>query len=388
MNIKEIILHCYRELRKSGYRGYDPYDCLNSSLTRILPGKYLKIASTQFLVYSPVNLRSLLGIKKGINPKSMGLILSSLSMLKRLEDSEIDRETSSDDIKVARWIMENHIKSYSGPCWGYHFPWQDLDKYIPRNQPSIVVSSFIGHSLLDHYEIHRDESIGPFVRGICDFIVKDLNIYRDGNGICFSYSPFDRNVVHNANLLGASFLLRYSEMFSDNRYLDSAVEAYEFTLSYQNPDGSWFYSMDTNGKGGGRKQFDFHQGFVIDSLLLYHRFNDEKRVEKAISRGAEFYRRSFRNDEVSYFRYPRKWPVDIHNQAQGIITFSKLSSMNGKFKRTHDRILKWTLDNMLLKNGDFIHQKWPMISNRIQYSRWNRSWMLNALSHSLIMKDA
>ena len=55
------------------YAGYDPYDALSSPLIRLISSKSknLRIVFTQFLRRCPVNLRPLLGIKKGHNPKDI-----------------------------------------------------------------------------------------------------------------------------------------------------------------------------------------------------------------------------------------------------------------------------------------------------------------------------
>ena len=49
------------------WRGYDPYDGLNSPLARILPGKKARQAWTQLHRRSPINLRPLVGIKPTLN---------------------------------------------------------------------------------------------------------------------------------------------------------------------------------------------------------------------------------------------------------------------------------------------------------------------------------
>ena len=95
----------------------------------------------------------------------------------------------------------------------------------------------------------------------------------------------------------------------------------------------------------------------------------------------EFYRNEqFLPDGRCKWRYPRVWPIDIHNQAQGIITFSKLRDIRADYLPFANTIAKWTIDVMKDESGYFYYQKWPFMMNKIQFIRWGQAWMLLALS--------
>jgi UDP-N-acetylglucosamine 2-epimerase len=57
-------------IEAAGFKGYDPYDALNSPVLRFLSfrRKFLRIAFIQLLKRLPVNLRPLLLVKKDYNP--------------------------------------------------------------------------------------------------------------------------------------------------------------------------------------------------------------------------------------------------------------------------------------------------------------------------------
>ncbi|MGA1822557.1 MAG: hypothetical protein ACMUIG_08515 [Thermoplasmatota archaeon] len=381
----EIVLNdLFRYIKSEDFKGYDPYDCLNSRLIDSISSRLVKIAFTQLLVYSPLNPRGILGISKQHNPKGLALILQSLVRLK-LKGFKLEGMEGSID-KLYDLLMGYANHDYSGLCWGYNFPWQDYSKYIPRFQPSIVVSSFAGHSLLDYHRLNPGRDIEKDVTSICQFILKDLNRYQDNDGFCFSYSPFDNTMTHNANMLGASLLLRTGRTFQRDYLIEAAVKAYDFSVKKQNPDGSWYYSYQPN-NGNSRyigNQIDYHQGFIIDTLLI---LNDEVRgsdLMSIIEKAVLFYEKQFNQDGRSYFRYPRKWPTDVHSQAQGIITFSKLSRFSDYYLIKAGKILDWTKGNMLSKDGHFHYHKWPMMKNRISYIRWGQAWMLSAITEFLI----
>ena len=106
-------------------------------------------------------------------------------------------------------------------------------------------------------------------------------------------------------------------------------------------------------------------------------------VKESIRKGGEYYLRFFNEDGLSYWRYPNFWPVDIHNQAQGIITTGKLSLIWPEYFETHDKILNITISKMQSQRGFFYRRLYPRFKDKIQYMRWSQAWMLLALSNSL-----
>lgn len=376
--IKNSIFSLLEFISNKGLEGFDPYDALNSPLFRGLKSKWLRIAATVFFRLSPVNLRKLCLIKKGINPKAMGLLLSAYSSLYQAGILSSWENAES----IYNWLFENYSKGYSGYCWGYNFPWQSRHRLMDSGIPTIVNTSFIGHGILDHYNITKKKEALDTARSACNYILKDLNIHETDHGICFSYSPIEKNIVHNANVLGASFLARVYSYTHEDELLDYAKKSFAFTLHHQHENGLWSYSISPV-TGKERFQTDWHQGFILDSLIWFLKSavpSDDK-YRKALDAGAEFYKTQFTDKGACYWRYPRKWPFDIHNQAQGIITFSKLEEFFPGSIRKAERIAYWTLENLWdKKRGSFFYEKWPFITNKIPYFRWGQAWMLHALA--------
>jgi len=83
---------------------------------------------------------------------------------------------------------------------------------------------------------------------------------------------------------------------------------------------------------------------------------------------------------LSKWIYPKEYPIEIHNQSQGIITFSKMNKFIDGCLDFATVIAKWTIKNMQDKEGYFYYQKYPLIINKIPYMRWNQAWMLLALT--------
>lgn len=372
-----------RYVRDNNFSGYDPYDALNSEKLLGINNKFLRILFTQIFVYSPLNFRDFLDVTPEKNPKAIGLFLSSYCKLYKnglIKRKDFDEVTS----KLINYLLKSSSKGYSGYCWGFNFNWQDVNRYTKKWTPTIVVTSYVGNSFLDLYEITKDEKYLKIANSICDFILKDLNITKTAKGICFSYTPIDGQMVHNANCLGAAFLSRTYSITKEEKLLNYSLKAMDFSMSHQNTNGSWAYSINPVTYKT-RNQIDFHQGFILDSLIDFIKYSREKnnKYEQSLLKGSKFYiRQQFYNCGRSKWRLPLRFPVDIHHQAQGIITLSKLHNLfkEDEYLNFAKKIAKWTIKNMKDEQGYFYYQKWPFLTNKIPYIRWNQAWMMLSLA--------
>jgi hypothetical protein len=368
-------------IEKEGYAGYDPYDALNSPLLVRMRSKWMRVAATVFFRLSPVNLRKAFGVEKGVNPKAMGLLLSAYANLRRKGWAVPPVKEEA----IFGWLKENRSPGWSGACWGYNFPWQDRVRLLDKGVPTIVNTAFIGHGLLDYYETGGNREALEMARSACEFILKDLPVHETDQGICFSYTPVKKNIVHNASVLGASLLGRVYAHTREDRLLEQAERSFAFTLHHQHENGLWAYNAYLE-SGAERFQTDWHQGFILDSLMWFIRAVNpaDEKYRRALLAGAEFYRTQFTEEGACFWRLPRRWPADIHNQAQGIITFAKLEEFVPGSRAMAGRVARWTLDHLWdRKSGRFYYQKWPLFTNKITYLRWSQAWTLLALSFFL-----
>jgi rhamnogalacturonyl hydrolase YesR len=191
--------------------------------------------------------------------------------------------------------------------------------------------------------------------------------------------------VHNANCLGAALLARVFSLNQNKKLIDYSKNAFDFTISCQNDNGSWAYKLDPR-TGKIRKQVDFHQGFVVETLcdFIKHSGKNDSRYEESMLKGASFYKnKQFLTNGQAKWRLPQRYPVDIHHIAQGIITFTKVfeQTKSEKFHNFSEKIFKWAIQKMLDENGYFYYQKWPFLLNKIEYFRWNQAWMFYSISN-------
>jgi len=374
------ILHNY--CVDEGYKGYDPYDGLNSTVFQSLPllnrNKYARLVWIQFFKLFPLNLRKLVGIKKEYNPKALGLFLSVYCNLSEMRTGN----DYSDKISFFHKQLLSLISlNWSGACWGYNFDWQAKAFYQPKHTPTVVATSFISNAFLDAYELTKSPEYLEIARSSCDFIIKDLNRTWDSNGdFAFSYSPLDNSVVFNASLLASRLLARVYEKTKEDNLLSIARKSVSFCCNHQKTDGSWSY-----GTADFHRWIDnFHTGYNLECISDYMKFSGDKSYENNLRKGFDYYINTFFTEKgISKYYNNSVYPVDIHAPAQLVITLSKLNKFE-EYRALLDNVLGWTIENMQSPKGYFYYRKNRFYKSRISYMRWAQAWMFYALSEYLL----
>ena len=310
--------------KSEDYKGYSLYDSHNSPIPFAKLGTKLSFLINQVNKRSLINIRPLLGIKKGINPKGYGLFLHAYSILASSEFFDYE-EAEKKAHFFFKWLIENPSQGYSRHCWGYNYYWpKKKGDDTPAYTPSVVVTGFVSRALLTYYENFNSNQAKDILKSCASFVIKDIPLYKGDNGYCFSYTPIKKDLTINANLLAAEILAYSDYVNSENKYSKYIEEVIKFTLEKQNKDGSWFYAFDYN-TSKPKKQIDFHQGYVLESLFKLTKYSKKEYplLKQSIKKGLKFYfNQQFSTDGFAFWRIPKKHPVDIHNQSQGIITFS------------------------------------------------------------------
>ena len=373
-SFKSLAVYCEGQQ----FKGYDPYDGLNSKFFQSLPlireNRIIRLAWIQLFKRSPLNLRKLAGIKKDYNPKALGLFLSGYCTLYKHDNKPMHLE------KIMFFLekIENcRTQGYSGACWGYNFDWQSRAFFQPKFMPTIVASSFIANALLDAYEITKDEKLLLTARSTCDFILKDLNRTSDASGnFAFSYSPLDNSVVFNASLLGARLLARVFSYTEEPNLITESKKAVAYCCNYQKEDGSWSY---------GTLPFhqwidNFHTGYNLECISDYMKYSRDISYSDVLNKGIKYYLETFFTDKgVPKYYNNSVYPIDIHAPAQLIITLQKVGKLD-TYRELTEKVLNWTIDNMQSNEGFFRYQINKYVTSKIPYMRWSQAWMFISLS--------
>ena len=363
-------------IEPQSFRGYDPYDALNSPLLRLLSfrRKYPRIAFIQLLKRLPWNLRPLLFVPKGLNPKGLGLFLWGYAKIYKATGDPNCREMCRQLIEL---LKETQSEGWSGVAWGYNFDWQSRAFFVPKSTPTIVNSSFIGHALLDAYAFCELDIARELALQIRPFLLHDLHRSQFGNAFCFSYTPHDETIVHNANLLGASLLIRLDrcEPLAEGKRV--ALLALKYSLDLQRPDGSWWYA-DTD-----YQQWidSFHTGFNLQAIQYFVDAGLAEEYREQFERGIQFYANSFfLHDGTAKYYHDRTYPIDVHSYAQAIVFFSRVVG----YEQLLERVLTKFITTFQDPQGYFYFQQRKHTLNCIPYMRWSQAWAFHALTEYLL----
>jgi hypothetical protein len=372
--VKSLIDYC----RSRDWAGHDPYDALNSKVVQFCGldrSRLAGFAITQIVKRSPINLRPLLLVPPGHNPKGIALFISALLKL---------QHSGFDSFEPELHNLITRLKALRSPdtdfwCWGYHFPWQSRSALFPRWIPNIICTTFAGNALLDAYEATRNQEFLEIANSSADFILEKLYRETEDGLACISYMPLNPSRVHNANLLGAAFLCRVARLARRDALLEPALKAAKYSVARQYADGSWDYGDSDNPPQ--RWRDNFHTGFNLCALRTIIDHSGSRDFEPSLRQGFDYFRRNFFvSDGVPKYFHNRTYPIDIHSSAQSIITLVSCGGGDLESVRLADSVCQWTLRHMRARAGYFHFQIHPLYTNRIPYMRWSQAWMLLALS--------
>ena len=370
--IREVTGKLEEYIRKEEYKGYDPYDGLMTPIMKmpiLRSNKLIRLGFQQVIKRLPINIRKVIGIKKGLNPVTSGLAIQSYSYLSQVYPEK--KEYYHVEIKkLLSKLIELKSKGFSGYCWGYDFDWDARYARTGAFQPTVVATSMITNGIHEYYKTYSDEEALKICESAADFVINDLNRTYEGENFCFSYSPFDKQVVYNATMKGARILVQAG------KNLEEAKKTVEFVLRNQNENGAWSYA-----KGDARKWADnFHTGYILDCLQDYMELAKDESLKTWLDKGINYYVENFfYENRIPKYYDKRIYPIDATAIAQSILTLCRFGYID-----MAKNVIDWAIDNMYDEKGYFYYRKYRYYTNKISYMRWSNAWMLTGLSYYLV----
>jgi hypothetical protein len=341
------------------WKGYDPYDALNSPVASLLTlGTGLgRRVLTQAVKLSPLNLRPILGIQPAWNAKALGLVASGYA---RLWAATGDGTARLEAERWLAWLEANR----SGAAWGYPFDVQTRFFRYARGTPNTIATSFVAHAFLDGAELLEDERwLGPAVDA-ARFL--ETTMLTPG-GEYFRYLAFEDEVVHNANLLACAVLARAGLWEAAARPLESSLRA-------QREDGSWLYSEGPQGAWVD----NFHTAYVLESLA--HCTPSFPEVRGPLERGFDFWERMlFQTDGTPKYSIGAVYPIDAHCYASAIDAWVAAGRIEPAL-----RIARLLVERMLDPTGYVWFQERRFWTSRVPFVRWTTAPTFRALAGLLL----
>jgi len=222
--VKSVLNKLESYIVSESYRGYDPFDGLMSPIFKLpilRSNKLIRFGFQQVFRRIHFNIRPLFGIKKGINPVTLGLSIQAYTYLIQIKKEKEKFYYDQIDFCLYK-LFDLKSKGYSGACWGYDFDWKARYTKIPAYTPTIVATGIISNSLFEYHKYSNDIRAKELIISAAQFALKDLNRIYEGDLFCFSYSPNDKQIVFNASMKGARLLTQAYTLTSDKKYIEEA----------------------------------------------------------------------------------------------------------------------------------------------------------------------
>lgn len=395
LDLRAVAQAVWQRCRETDYCGWDPYDGLKSRLLAPLldRSQLLSLAVIQGVKRCPVNLRPVLGIPAGRNPKGLALLLHAVSRLPRLAEPG-DRDRIADLLaatasrpdgsailaerrpgpELGRMFRERTPDALG---WGYDFPWKSKVFNQPAFYPTVVATSFVVDAFAAAAHPYHTAATGAAAA----LVRNHLTRHEDQTGCCYSYSPSDNWRVFNASLFAGKILARAAldaEAEAAPALRAEAAATVEYVVARQQPAGGWVY-----GEAPHWQWIDnLHSGFVLETIADIARLLGEpERWADALARGLAYYRANlFGADATPYYYAGRRWPLDSHTVAQAALTLLAFCDREPALATQARRVLEVGIERLYdpARRG-FHYQRGPLLTNRTIFLRWSQAWMLHAL---------
>ena len=359
------------------YKGYDPYDALKSPLFKIpilKSSKKIRFIGQQLGKRSPLNLRPILFVPKGLNPVTLGLSLQAYAyqLQGNLDKTDILEQKINSLIDQ---LIELIPKGFSGACWGYDFDWEARYAKIDGYQPTVVGTSIVVNALYEYYKVSKSQRAKDLILSASNFVINDLNKTVVDDTICFSYSPFDHQQVFNASMKGVRILSQAYSLSPNNLILEKAKMGAKYIYESQNEDGSWFYSR---AKVGGWID-NYHTGYILDSLDDFITLTGDTTFLENLNMGVKYYINNFfEPDGFPKFYNNNKFPIDCTAASQSILTLVRFNYIDEA-----EKVANFMVENMQSKKGYFYFRKFKFYTIKTPFMRWSQAWMFSAFSYLL-----
>ena len=364
---------------RDGYAGYSKFDALESPVVRALTFEWwpLRLVWTQLVTRSPVNLRPLLRVRKGVNPEAPALFArANLDCL----DLGLPGAFAERAQRCLDWLVTHDASShgaYHGRCWGYHHAWQSPGFYQPPHFPNCYITTIVAGALLQgHRVLQRDEYLRA-ARSAADFILHDLHVFHeDADEKCIAYVPDMRAQfqVININALAAALLAEVGVSTGEEFLVEQARKLMTFVVRQRTSYGAWHYTVDP--RQSLVTHDNYHTGMILDALLAYEQATGDRRFHEHYAVGLDYYRTHlFLEDGAPKWTNSRVWPHDVHGAAQGTLTFALAGDLD-----TASRIAQWGLTRLYKGEGQFAYQRGRFVGKRFTLLHWCNGWMARGLA--------
>ena len=381
---EQICVNVLRSARDKDYNGYSKFDALNSPFLRTLSmdNKWLRLFFTQLVNRSPFHIRPLLGVQRSRNPKGIALFIRAYLFLYTVTGTDDYRREAEN---LLEWLAENRAPRSKHASWGYNFIWQNTMFVQDAHEPNCVVSVYGGEAFIHAFRLLQDPKYLQMARDVADFIMEELPVlFSSEDEMAIGYVMGEVNsVVLNINALAGAFLAKVWAHTREPELAQCSEKLIRHTVNRRTPYHAWYYSYPKD-KSPIRHD-NYHTGMILDALMEYSEERQDEQFMDVYWKGLDYYRNNlFEPDGAPRWMNDKRYPLDVHGAAQGIITFSKAAGQEPGFISTARKIADWALGNLYRRRTcDFAYRKGRFMTWDYSLMRWCNAWMAKALAEMI-----
>jgi hypothetical protein len=214
---------------------------------------------------------------------------------------------------------------------------------------------------------------------------KEFNLSPTASTCAYTPLPDDMGGVINASAYRAFLLVNASQRFSEEKYWHAAERNLNFVLQAQQPNGSWYYAIDTV-----RDFVDhFHTCFVLKALAKIEKLKAHEGCRRALERGVAYYMKELFDAKglpKPFSRAPRLtvYKHELYDYAE-CINLAVL--LKNRFQKL-DKILMTVLQDILSRwqkpDGSFRSRQLLLGWDNVPMHRWAQSQLFRSLCFFLL----
>jgi hypothetical protein len=282
-------------------------------------------------------------------------------------------------------LKKSRCAGFKEYCWGYPFDWVTKNGVIKEQTPLITTTPYVYEAFLQVFRLEPRQEWKEILESIARHTVSDIKEFRTSESASScSYTPFDEEKVINAAAYRACLLTSASKVLSNDRYWKIAERNLNFVLEAQNPDGSWFYSVD-----GVRDFVDhFHTCFVMKALAKIHSLTGNARCLEALARGVKYYVANLFDEDGlprPFSRAPRLtvYKRELYDCAECINLCLLLRDRFPELNATLETTVAGILRDWIKRDGSFRSRRLLLGWDNVPMHRWAQSQMFRSLAFYL-----
>lgn len=279
-------------------------------------------------------------------------------------------------------LEQTRCPDYSHFCWGYPFDWVTRTGVMTTGTPLITTTPYVYEAFSYVHKMDAQDRWLEAMYSAAEYAANDIKDKEISTDVATAgYNPFDlEGGVINASAYRAFLLMSAALQFGRDDYRRMAERNLNFVLKSQQPNGSWYYSID-----GVRDFVDhFHTCFVLKALAKIEQLAGHEGCRKAIKAGTDYYVRHLFDENglpKPFSRAPRLtvYRQELYDYAECINLGALLRGQSAELDDRVQATLDDLLDNWQKPDGSFRSRRLLLGWDNVPMHRWAQSQLFRSL---------